>query len=114
MRDYPFKDIRINYLTTSRYDGVSANSTEYSQFHFPRHFHDHYSTLFVEEGVNEGFTEGVSYKVPKGGILIINPGELHAGNSYQDKYLKFKSLRIEESFLEKLCVGDIEALITYI
>lgn len=103
MRVRRYQDIRINYFNTTAYEGLSASSTEYSQFHFPRHFHNHYSILFVEDGVNEGFTERNKYKISKGGVLIINPGELHAGNSYLDKYLKFQSLRIEEKFLIKLC-----------
>ncbi|MCB0643052.1 MAG: AraC family transcriptional regulator, partial [Phaeodactylibacter sp.] len=77
---------------------------------FPRHFHDHYTILLVEEGVNEGFTGRQQYRVGPGGLLVINPGDLHAGNSLDGQLLKFSSLRLEREFFEQFFTQQEQAL----
>ena len=82
------------------FSGLSIERTEYSAFKFPHHFHDYYTVLWVTDGINVGFTERNSYKVGANGILFINPGDIHAGSSRFDKYLKFFSLRITREYLD--------------
>ncbi len=102
MRDNHQDDIQIQIIHSRVCEGLSASSTAYRHHRFPRHFHDHYSIILIEEGINEGFTEKVKYKVQAGGIIVINPGELHAGNSFENAYHQFKSLRVEADFLNTL------------
>lgn len=98
--------IDIEYFHNPNDKDLSISSTEYSHYQFPKHFHNHYTIQFINEGINEGFTESRKYKVGPGGILIINPGELHAGNSYENKKLKFNSLRINEEFISRFCTEN--------
>ncbi len=94
---------KITFYNHSSEEGLSISQTAYSNFHFPKHFHNHYTILFIEAGINEGFTESEGYRIGRGSILIINPGDLHAGNSFNNSYLQFKSLRIEPQFLNYFC-----------
>lgn len=96
-------DIQIKHFGHKIYEGLSFGHTAYTHYQFPKHFHNHYTILLIEQGVNEGFTEKVNYKIGKGGILIINPGELHAGTSFENQYLKFQSLRISAQFIHEIC-----------
>jgi len=95
------KDIDIKLGPSLHQGKVLMATTTYEKYYFPKHFHEHYTILFVEKGVNEGFTERNPYKVENGGVLVINPGDIHAGNSYKDKALKFFSLKIEEEFIRQ-------------
>ncbi|MEO9804363.1 MAG: AraC family transcriptional regulator [Reichenbachiella sp.] len=97
------EDLSVQYYDTSNLEGVSISSTSYRNHYFPRHFHDHYTIQLIEEGVNEGFTESDSYKIGDGGLLLINPGELHAGNSLDNQTLKFHTIRIEEKLIRAIC-----------
>jgi AraC-like DNA-binding protein len=99
------EDIQITHLGRIE-EGFSLTTTVYRQHHFPKHFHDHYTILLVEEGINEGFTEKQHYRVGPGQVLIINPGELHAGHSFNQKYLRFRSLRITASLLNQIYSGN--------
>jgi len=107
-------DIRIKQQTNEHLEDVYFSTTEYARFEFPRHFHEYYTILIVEEGINQGFTEKHKYTLGSGSMLIINPGEVHAGNSYAGETLKFRSLTLEENFLKKIlaeqevdCSGDL-------
>jgi len=95
------EDIQIAHLGRIE-EGLSLTATAYRQHHFPKHFHSHYTILLVEEGINEGFTERQRYRVEPGQVLIINPGELHAGHSFDQRYLRFRSLRITEAMLQRV------------
>lgn len=95
------QDIEVKYYDTPFWEGMLASTTSYSHHHFPKHFHDHYTIQLIESGVNEGFTESNKYHISPGGVLAINPGELHAGNSWNEQPLKFHTLRIEVEYLNR-------------
>lgn len=95
-------DIHIESLGQVAKGGLHLSTTEYSTHRFGKHFHSHYTILLVEAGCNEGFTERQGYRVGPGQVLIINPGELHAGNSYDQQYLRFRSVRITEPLLRRV------------
>lgn len=91
--------IHIHYHQARFLDGISASTTTYHDHQFPKHFHDHYTIQLIEEGINEGFTETNKYKVASEGILVINPGDLHAGNSLNEAPLKFHTIRLSQGFV---------------
>ena len=63
-------------------------------------------SYWLKQGCNEGFTEKQAYRVGPGQVLIINPGEMHAGNSYSQQYLRFRSLRITETWLRQFYANN--------
>lgn len=93
------KDINIDYFKTKQDLGLFASSTSYSDFFFPKHFHNYYSFIYIQSGVNKGFTEKNKYLISQGGVLMINPSDLHAGCSYEEKNLHFHSVRIALEFM---------------
>ncbi|MBK7870045.1 MAG: AraC family transcriptional regulator [Saprospiraceae bacterium] len=95
-------DIVIKQWIHEQINDLSVCKTQYSNFEFPRHFHDYYTIMIVEEGINQGFTDRHTYKIGPGTILIINPGEVHAGKSLAQNFLKFSSFIVKETFLKKI------------
>ena len=61
----------------------------YKDFYFAPHFHEHYVILLVAEGINLGQRCREKYKVQQGEMLLINPGEMHTGNSFENKELQY-------------------------
>ncbi len=100
------QDIDIEYFQLDGTIPITGSVTRYSDFRFEKHFHNHYTILYVEKGVNVGFTENRSYQVHTGHILLINPGDLHAGHSLENEDLIFKSLRIDPDIAHRLCVEN--------
>ncbi|WP_353780050.1 helix-turn-helix domain-containing protein [Winogradskyella sp. 3972H.M.0a.05] len=96
------RDTCVDYWNTDIWAGSSFSKTTYSNFEFGKHFHDYYTIILIEQGINEGFTEHKKYKIEEGTVLIINPGELHAGSSYQGNELSFNAFRFEEQYLKEL------------
>lgn len=81
--------------------GVTLASNSYSNHQFQPHFHDHYVVMIVDEGVNEGVCEKKRYQVTANDILIINPGEIHTGSSYQGRYLRYSALYVDVDFFTR-------------
>ncbi len=88
-------NIQVHQRKTRIGDGLIVSNTQYTNFQFPKHFHNYYTILLIEKGVNVGFTGKQSYKLGPGSMLIINPGEVHAGNSLDKNFLRFSSMKIE-------------------
>ncbi|WP_299110669.1 AraC family transcriptional regulator [uncultured Winogradskyella sp.] len=96
------RDISINYWNVDTWPGTSFSKTTYSSFEFGKHFHDYYTLILIEQGINEGFTEKKRYKINRANTLFINPGELHAGNSFERNLLSFNTFRFDKEYLKAL------------
>jgi hypothetical protein len=57
----------------------------YDNFHFEPHFHDHYVLMLLEKGVNMGRRCRENYAVLPGEMLLLQPGEMHTGHSFEGK-----------------------------
>ena len=52
----------------------------YSEFTYPKHFHETYLIELVSEGSESFYCNGKTYeKVPHDSLILINPGEVHTG-----------------------------------
>jgi AraC-like DNA-binding protein len=57
----------------------------YVQHAYPRHSHDYYVICLIERG-RQSFTHlGTKHLTPPGGVILINPGEVHTGEA-ADEY----------------------------
>lgn len=95
-------DINIKQWESKSFEGLKLTNTRYSEFEFSRHFHNYYTFMLIKEGANEGFTNNSSYKIGMESLLIINPGDIHAGKSYNKNFLNFYSFRADRSFVKSL------------
>ena len=92
--------------------GLDFNETQYRTHRFRPHFHEHYVIQLVERGVNVGVCERKHYQIKVGEIIIINPSEIHTGNSWNDQVLAYKSLYptidFVDSFFQKMQISKNE------
>jgi AraC-like DNA-binding protein len=72
----------------------------YEDFSFEPHFHDHYVIMLVEEGLNLGQRDKRSYEVSAGELLILQPGEVHTGSSYDKRTLSYLAFYPEASTVQ--------------
>ncbi len=63
-----------------------------TQHHFSKHFHDHYVIEFVLNGADEFFCDGNKFTAVSNQLVLINPGEVHTGNTVEQTRLKYFSL----------------------
>lgn len=96
------RDIQVDIWNESTIKGLTFSKTEYSKFSFEKHFHNYYKIILIEQGINSGFTEKNKYQIGPRTVIIINPSELHAGNSAYEKKLRFRSISFEREFLNTI------------
>lgn len=63
-----------------------------SHHHFARHFHDHYVIELVLQGVDGFYCRGRDLQAAGGQVVLINPGEVHTGNTVNDILLQYFSI----------------------
>lgn len=66
-----FKDPHLN--------GITLLDASVSDFKYKRHSHDDYSIGVTMHGFQNFFCDGEYYRVPRGGVIQINPDETHDG-----------------------------------
>lgn len=89
---------------------LTFSSGKYSDFSFNPHFHEYYIIQIVEKGINEGICQRKRFEAIPGDVLIINPGEIHTGNSFKEQPLSYLGFcpKVEQlkSYLHKLELND--------
>lgn len=89
---------------------LTFNTGQYTHFSFPPHFHEHYVIQMVDYGVIDWRCGRKRFQTLKDQILIINPGEIHTGSSYDAQPLAYKGFCPEvkhmHSFLRSMGLPD--------
>jgi AraC-like DNA-binding protein len=97
----------FSYKTTASLPGLAFGRGLYTHHRFKPHFHEHYVIQIVEEGVCEGHCLRQSFRVSSREVLVINPGEVHTGSSYESGTLLYRSLYPSPDFVRKM-LADLE------
>lgn len=61
-----------------RLDALQARFTAHA---FARHWHDYYVIGLVVDGAQSFWCRRATYTTPRGGLILINPGEAHTGEA---------------------------------
>jgi AraC-like DNA-binding protein len=62
-------------------DGISFIRATYVEHVFPRHTHEYFAIGVIEHGLQQFSLGRQVYRTPPGGMFIVNPGEVHTGES---------------------------------
>lgn len=64
----------------------------YIQHAYPRHTHDYYVISLIERGRQSFMHMGTKHFTPPGGVILINPGEVHTGEAVDGQGFELRSL----------------------
>src|ERR1044071_10400142 len=64
----------------------------YVQHAYPRHSHDYYVISLIERGRQSFTHRGTKYRTPPGGLILINPGEVHTGEAADTQGFELRAL----------------------
>ena len=64
----------------------------YVQHAYPRHSHDYYVISLIEKGRQSFTHRGTKHRTPPGGVIFINPGEVHTGEPADEQGFELRSL----------------------
>jgi AraC-like DNA-binding protein len=83
-------------------DGISFIRATYIEHTFPRHTHDYFAIGVIEEGYQQFMLGRHFYRTPQGGMFIINPGEVHTGESATRNGFTYRTFYPSLSMLEAI------------
>lgn len=72
----------------------------YVQHAYPRHSHDYYVISLIERGRQSFTHKGIKHLTPPGGVIFINPGEVHTGEAADSQGFELRSLYPPLSLME--------------
>jgi AraC-like DNA-binding protein len=72
-----------------RLDSLQARFTRHA---FARHWHDYYVIGLVEEGAQTFWCRRATHVTPRGGLILINPGEAHTGEAADARGFSYRAL----------------------
>jgi AraC-like DNA-binding protein len=72
----------------------------YIQHAYPRHSHDYYVISLIEKGRQSFTHKGTKHLTPPGGVIFINPGEVHTGEAADGQGFELRSLYPSTSLME--------------
>jgi len=99
--------MKASYFNSESYTPPMVNrqtffTNSFDNFSFPKHFHEEYLVVTIKEGRNDLFCSGKSYTAFPGDVILINPGEVHDGNSYKNGYLHYNVFYIDPYSLTQM------------
>lgn len=69
---------------------------------FPRHFHDHYVIELVLSGADSFYCNGSNFIAENNHLVLINPGEMHTGNTLENIPLHYFSFYPDKDALKEV------------
>lgn len=72
-----------------RLDSLQAHFTHHA---FTRHWHDYYVIGLVEDGAQTFWCRRATHTTPRGGLILINPGEAHTGEPADRRGFSYRAL----------------------
>ena len=72
----------------------------YVQHAYPRHSHDYYVISLIARGRQSFTHQGTKLSTPPGGLILINPGEVHTGEAADSNGFELRALYPSISLME--------------
>ncbi|HJZ47230.1 MAG TPA: AraC family transcriptional regulator [Roseiflexaceae bacterium] len=79
----------LRHDTDLQLDALHASFTTYA---FARHWHDYYVIGLVEDGAQSFWCRRATYTTPRGGLIVLNPGESHTGQAADERGFGYRAL----------------------
>ncbi len=71
---------------------VELLHAHYIQHAYPRHSHDYYVVSLIERGRQSFTHKGTKHLTSPGGIILINPGEVHTGEAVDEHGFEMRAI----------------------
>jgi AraC-like DNA-binding protein len=96
---------KFNFWRNSRLFNIDFAAYTLTHHHFARHFHDHYVIELVTNGIDSFYCGGKNYTAENNQLVLINPGEVHTGNTVSDIPLQYYSLCPDKKALQQVAAS---------
>ena len=90
------------YTRLEEFHGLDLVHAHFQQHVFPRHCHETFVIEVVEQGIDKFYCGGKLYRAEAGQIVIIQPGEIHTGESEGEQPLVYRSFYPDGELIDDL------------
>ena len=95
-------DDRAEYACAPGLGGLRLFRADIVRYSFKRHSHDYYVVGIIERGVQRFSCGRRGYLTPPRGLVVINPGEAHTGESALPSGFRYRAFYPESSAMEAI------------
>ncbi|WP_226647895.1 AraC family transcriptional regulator [Microbulbifer variabilis] len=84
------------------YKNIELFHAHFRQFTFSKHWHDELAIGIIQRGAEKLDYRGQTAVIPQGGIVTINPGEIHTGYSGSDQGWHYRMFYFDMTLIEQV------------
>lgn len=102
---FPCEKDRAQFQQLSELPGVELYQAHISRYAFEPHTHEAFGIGTIESGVQRFRYRGTQYTAPKHSLVMMNPDELHTGESACEEGWRYQMIYIQPQLMDEL-TGD--------
>lgn len=102
---FPCETDRAQFQQLSELPGVELYQAHISRYAFEPHTHEAFGIGTIEAGAQRFRYRGTQYTAPKGSLVMMNPDELHTGESACAEGWRYQMIYIQPQLMDEL-TGD--------
>ncbi len=89
------------HFVNASIDNLELFTGSFTTYKFKPHFHESYTVIFLNLGIGDYSHAGSSQVVETGGMLVLNPYDVHAGQSVKNHPWHFSSMYISQKIMKR-------------
>ena len=89
------------HYVNSALDNLELFTGSFTTYQFKPHFHDSYTIIFLDLGVGDYSYSNTDQIIETGGMLVLNPFDVHTGRSVKGYPWHFSSMYISQKVMQR-------------
>lgn len=99
---FPYEKDRAQFRQFAQLPGVELYHAHISRYAFEPHTHEAFGIGTIDEGAQRFRYRGTSYIAPTNSLIMMNPDELHTGESACERGWRYRMIYLQPAMLEQL------------
>lgn len=92
---------QAKHFVNSAIDNLELFTGSFTTYQFKPHFHDSYTIIFLDLGVGDYSYSDNDQIIETGGMLVLNPYDVHTGRSVEGYPWHFSSMYISQKIMQQ-------------
>lgn len=85
---------------------IEVLHARYSGHAFAPHWHEEFAIGLIDKGVEQFEYQGATYRAAEGEIVLLNAGEVHTGEAFDERGFGFRMLYIPETTFREIAAPE--------
>ena len=99
---FPYEKDRARFQQLAELPGVELYQAHISRYAFEPHTHEAFGIGTIEAGAQRFRYRGTEYTAPENSLVMMNPDELHTGESACEEGWRYQMIYIQPQLMDEL------------